>query len=486
MSPEVAEYENAVKHSNILNLSQLLKSNDPPLESDVPFIRAVIWDGQTEVDALNKQIHDLQATLAGLVQRRDMAAENVRQHRAIISPVRCLRPELLCDIFALSLNDKRQPPWHFGHICQSWRRTAVSYPPLWCSIATLSLKDTTSTQTQLLRSATAPLNISCGKEKPIDAWFDLVFAHSRRWRTLHIHDLTPNVGGLDLFEPVRGRLDQLQELTITCCYGKVSDVFAIAPNLRRVVLTDTQFTNASPHMSIPWEQITHYRGTCAPETQTEILKAAQNLLFCEISLLYDTDSAVSATPTILPHLRGLSLAGPSFLTELATPVLETLVLHYDALSPLPSFIQRSSCTLNKLVVKECDMGSELISVLRDLPALAYLLLERSKYGYSPQEFFQAMTFTGTTSILCPNLTTMVYGHWDFRSLLQDGFLTMARSRFQSSPKGASRLGSLRLYHTFDRLPPADLSAQIAMLCAEGFDAAFLDYQDATSLWGLLV
>ncbi|KAJ7750358.1 hypothetical protein B0H16DRAFT_1724755 [Mycena metata] len=469
MSPEVAGYENAVKHSNVLNLSQLLTSNDPPLDSDVPFIRAVIWDGQMQVDALNKQIHDLEATLAGLVQSRDMAAENVRQHRAIISPVRCLPPELLCDIFALSLNDK-----------------PVSYPPLWCSIATLSLKDTTSTQTQLLRSATAPLNISCGKEKPIDAWFDLVFAHSRRWRTLHIHDLTPNVGGLDLFEPVRGRLDQLQELTITCCYGKVSDVFAVAPNLRRVVLTDTQFTNASPHMSIPWEQITHYRGTCAPETQTEILKAAQNLLFCEISLLYDTDSAVSATPTILPHLRGLSLAGASFLTELATPVLETLVLHYDALSPLPSFIQRSSCTLNKLVLKGCEFGPKLIPVLRDLPALVYLLVERSRYGYSPQEFFQAMTFTGATSILCPNLTTMVYGHWDFRSLLQDGFLTMARSRFQSSPNGASRLGSLRLYHTFDRLPPADLSAQIAMVCAEGFDVAFLDYQDATSLWGLLV
>ncbi|KAJ7629700.1 hypothetical protein DFH06DRAFT_1005704, partial [Mycena polygramma] len=126
-------------------LSDLLQSNVAPLESDIPFIRNIVSGGQDRVDAFDAQIDSLQATLAQLIRRRAETAEYVRQHRAVISPVRRVPPELLCEIFALawlSEDDENtntaRVPWHFGHICRSWRDMAVSYPPLWCSISTSS------------------------------------------------------------------------------------------------------------------------------------------------------------------------------------------------------------------------------------------------------------------------------------------------------------------------------------------------------------
>ncbi|KAJ7044962.1 hypothetical protein C8F04DRAFT_1067178, partial [Mycena alexandri] len=400
MSLEVlSERESSATQSSVnlnrsLDFSHLITSNNLPLDSDIPFIRAIVRDGEIQVDALNEQIHDL-------VQRRDRAAEHVRQHRAIISPVRRLPPELLCEIFELSFNDKG-PPWHLGHICRSWRHTALSHPPLWSSIAisTSSLENMTSIQTQLLRSANAPLDIYWWND-PIDhdahsSWSDLVLPYSRRWRTLHVHNYGSRVGGLDWLRPVKGRLDQLKELITTRCYVTEMqdvDVFATAPNLRRAILSEADFTYGSPPISITWGQITHYRGVYTPERQMEILSAAQDLLFCELGFVFATDVPFdsSTTPIILPRLRGLSLEMIFLLSQFTTPVLETLILHDGGslyLSVLPPFIQRSSCTLNKLVLKQCAIGPELIPVLRDLPALVYLLLEHTS-GSIPKELFKA-------------------------------------------------------------------------------------------------
>ncbi|KAJ7044960.1 hypothetical protein C8F04DRAFT_520116 [Mycena alexandri] len=399
MSLEVlSERESSATQSSVnlnrsLDFSHLITSNNLPLDSDIPFIRAIVRDGEIQVDALNEQIHDL-------VQRRDRAAEHVRKHRAIISPVRRLPPELLSEIFVLSFDDKG-PPWHVGHICRSWRHTALSYPPLWSSIAispTSSLENITGIQAQLLRSANAPLDIYWGNDDPIDpddaysSWSDLILPYSRRWRTLHVHNYGSHVGGLDWLRPVKGRLDQLKELIMTRCYVADMpdvDVFATAPKLRRAILSEADSSYRSPPVSIPWGQITHYRGEYAPDRQIEILSAAQDLLFCELGF-FDIGVALdSFAPIILPRLRGLSLTMAFFLPQLTTPVLETLVIHYVDevyLTALPSFIQRSSCTLNKLVLKQCTIDPVLIAILRDLPALVYLLLER-QYGSSSEEIF---------------------------------------------------------------------------------------------------
>jgi hypothetical protein len=79
-------------------VSALLMNNNVPLESQIPLIRDIISDGQTEFD-------ELEAILAQLIPRRNEVAERVRQHRAVLSAVRHVPPELIGDIFALTLSD---------------------------------------------------------------------------------------------------------------------------------------------------------------------------------------------------------------------------------------------------------------------------------------------------------------------------------------------------------------------------------------------
>ncbi|KAJ7087071.1 hypothetical protein C8R44DRAFT_564826, partial [Mycena epipterygia] len=112
-----------------------LTSNDVPLDSDVPYFQRIITKELDLIDVLDLQINNLQAALAQLIQSRDAAAESARQHQAIISSVRRVSPELICEIFALTLSTTgpraKVPPWHLGQICRSWRKSAISYPILW-------------------------------------------------------------------------------------------------------------------------------------------------------------------------------------------------------------------------------------------------------------------------------------------------------------------------------------------------------------------
>ncbi|KAJ7090124.1 hypothetical protein C8R44DRAFT_557307, partial [Mycena epipterygia] len=112
-----------------------LTSNDVPPDSALPNIHRVIKNELHRIDVLDTQIDDLRAALAHLVQSRHAAAESARKHRAIISSVRRLPPELICEIFALSTTERRsggkERPWRLGHICRSWRQSAISYPLLW-------------------------------------------------------------------------------------------------------------------------------------------------------------------------------------------------------------------------------------------------------------------------------------------------------------------------------------------------------------------
>ncbi|KAJ7131385.1 hypothetical protein C8R44DRAFT_557252, partial [Mycena epipterygia] len=116
-----------------------LESNNPPLESEIPDIRQIISDNQARVDALNVQIDALRIAMERLLLERDEREECVRKHTAVMSPIRRVPPEVLSQIFALTLPHTRRfddkpihgPPWRLGHICRSWRRWALADPFLW-------------------------------------------------------------------------------------------------------------------------------------------------------------------------------------------------------------------------------------------------------------------------------------------------------------------------------------------------------------------
>ncbi|KAJ6609805.1 hypothetical protein B0H10DRAFT_1735354, partial [Mycena sp. CBHHK59/15] len=120
-----------------------LVSNDPPPESQISPIREVIRNGPAQVNLLNCQISAVQATVARLVDQCDRVKQRIRQHTSILSPIRRLPPEILCEIFALMLPFNTahvsgqlvgKSPWYLGHISRPWRAVATAHEPLWSFI----------------------------------------------------------------------------------------------------------------------------------------------------------------------------------------------------------------------------------------------------------------------------------------------------------------------------------------------------------------
>jgi hypothetical protein len=489
-----------------MDLDRLLSSNDTPLDSELPVIRAIVSEGEDRVDALDEQIRALNATLAQLARMRNDTEAHVHQHRAIMSSVRRVPAELICEIFALTLSNAEsddttgiKPPWYFGHICRSWRRSALAYPPLWNSI-TIPSSITGSflpiLETQLLRSANAPLDIYWPDiQSDVDPrLLDLVLPHSPRWRTLCIYvDHPSSTRVLQWLHPINGRLDRLEKLEVINGGSTViPDIFSIAPSLRKVIVTDCELGTFSASIAIPWGQITHYRGTYSQERQLQILKAAPNLLECAISLQLFYEFDPHTQPVILPHTRRLYVEQSGFLNHLTAPLLKELAVLYAPVRVLLTFVHRSFCTLTKLAVMRCPITPDIIPILRSLPTLTYLLLENrdddlmENPDYEIAEevtIFDAMSISCAPTDLCPNLTTFVYGYHDSTELPQDSFFAMIGTRFRGNPDHPTRLSCLRIFgpEYLCQAPPEDMVARMTMLWDEGLDAAFLDSHDTDLL-----
>ncbi|KAJ7128744.1 hypothetical protein C8R43DRAFT_850829, partial [Mycena crocata] len=108
-----------------------LNSNDVPLDSEIPSICSLLSKEEHRVEALDARIVNMRAALKVLTQRRNEAAESLRQHLAILSPIRRMPPELICEIFAWLTAQYEGALWNLGSVCRPWRHSALSYPQLW-------------------------------------------------------------------------------------------------------------------------------------------------------------------------------------------------------------------------------------------------------------------------------------------------------------------------------------------------------------------
>ncbi|KAJ6492553.1 hypothetical protein C8R47DRAFT_1070589 [Mycena vitilis] len=492
------------------SLTCLLESNEIPLEPDLPFLRDLVSNAQDRLDAFNAQIDSLHATLAQLTRRRDETAEYVRQHRAVISPLRRMPPELLCEIFELAWRNEDDedrtrtavpPPWYLGHISRSWRDAAVPYAPLWCSISItfIDIDDhpLPMLETQLARSGNAPLNIfwRCG-EYYHPLFLEQVVAQCGRWRALYLTVRDPD--GEELEEcyddtllawllPTAGRLAQLQKLDLVSDPDvPVPDVFLAAPALRDVVLDGQDF---GEFPLLPWTQITRYRGTAHMDSHLDILKIVAPLLVeCTIALDEGDNREVEAI--LLPRLRLLCVHSFVPLDCVETPSLHTLSSFvYQDPTHLLSFLQRSSCTstLTKLVlmISHCyETSSDFVALFQGLPALTYLFAADPVF----RRRLKAPMFGALTE--CPSLTSFLYGYDPTRypddndeDFAWDDFFSMGRSLIQ--PTRPCRLECLRLVHTDQSPAPlrASIETRLQTLREQGLDARFMSSSEFEDLKG---
>ncbi|KAJ7746017.1 hypothetical protein B0H16DRAFT_967417 [Mycena metata] len=343
------------------HLERFLSSNDAPPESEMPLICEIISIAQDEVDTLDARIEELQATLARLTRTRDAAAEHPGRHRAIVSPVRRVPPELLCEIFALVWATRMQdeqvqkPPWYLGQICRAWRRHALAYPYIWNTViipASQSPELLPAIETQLVRSAHAPLDlvfrdVQRDVEPPL---LDVVLPLCGRWRSLSLQfNRSSPRGALKWLRRPKFHPDALERLELARAYGiEIADAFVVAPRLYQVLLTDWQFHDTSaPTLAVPWQQITHYRGTGGWSQQLALLDTIPNLVEGAMGLIYDDSGDTPSDPRVMPHIRRLRLERAQILTQITASSLEDLYI-VSVWQAIPSivlpFVQRSACS----------------------------------------------------------------------------------------------------------------------------------------------
>ncbi|KAJ7731719.1 hypothetical protein B0H14DRAFT_2639994 [Mycena olivaceomarginata] len=306
-------------------------------------------------------------------------------------------------------------PWRFTHVCRKWRDAARGCAGLWSCIRIDSWavnRNTTfsgcyplaALETQLELSSGVPLDVGFftrypNLELPEIPLFEALVLHSNRWERLRIYP-----GTFSALSGIKGQLALLHRSEIPSGFSewpdKIAGVFAVAPRLREVVLSDENFDNYSPDISLPWHQLTRVHAKFDSEFVLTNLLKARDLVDCAIYVNGPLQPSSPDTVMAFPHLRQLFVVDTWFLQSFDAPNLECLRVHYD-FDSVPSFLRRSRCQLQTLKLRCCCKAyAPLLAVLQTRP---HPIASRNHIR-SESMFFAATAVTGANS-LCPKLSS---------------------------------------------------------------------------------
>jgi hypothetical protein len=158
--------------------SNVLGTNYAPTEVELINIKSLCSRKLDEIQDIDQQIDTVQKTLDELQGRRRKLQDFVNSHRALMSPIKRLFPEILQLIFKFCLPSTNTPmhsqeaPMLLGRICSGWRALAYSTPVIWSRVhivapprsSPLTLLRLEALRDWLDRSGSAPLSISIDAE----------------------------------------------------------------------------------------------------------------------------------------------------------------------------------------------------------------------------------------------------------------------------------------------------------------------------------
>ncbi|KAJ7059677.1 hypothetical protein C8F01DRAFT_1254593 [Mycena amicta] len=430
-------------------------------------------------------------------------------------PVHRLPPELLCAIFYLAATATLSStawrmgfwvdvPWWLGHICASWRATALSYSHLWTTISVHAKANLTALQEQLKRTKSASLLVRFAATRGYisqlpDDVLALILATSPRWVALQLSDMDALAfcsADIVWMNRLEGSLLSLERLEIfrTGFETFPPSLFSSAPLLRRVLLMEASKNDGSSSVELPWSQITHYRAANHLFAHLRVLRlAAQNLVECVLGTWRERP-IIQKDDIQLPRLHCLRLVleNTELLQRIIAPSLHVLALWCEtrdkepiwnaALDKVMPFVRRSQCTLTKLALFDCRASSaSVIDLLRELPTLEAVLLETGQQDR--QALFYPLTLpraenclnpTSNSDILLPKLRWFVYGYHG--SLAAPQVFTMVRSRAIAG-QDCTPITFFRLYETSDwevTFPASEsVTINLGRLRQVGVDAAWI-------------
>ncbi|KAF8216809.1 hypothetical protein K438DRAFT_1925837 [Mycena galopus ATCC 62051] len=435
----------------------ILKTNDPPLESHIPVLREFVSEGRARVTALDAKIALLTFSLELLREEKHELDAKISMHEAAISLLRRMPTEIMTHIFTFTLPPHQlsaSAPWTIGAVCARWRAIVVSQPCFWTHIRYEtdhpgSCTDRLKFETQLRRSGQSLLNVEFTVNQRLQLSIDeacilqLISAHAGRWETVSLSGPDEIYSHLRIQE----QLANLRKLTLEIVHeddDTLLDIFHDAPQLQTVSFNrDTWEYPAA--IVLPWSQLLRYGGNNTWDGHLHALSGASNLVDCSPEIQGTSSSTqILPTPVVLPRLRRLSLSDSQFLGCLETPALLELYSDRNAL-PMLSFLRQQTCKLQKLVLWESSepfAPADLTRIVEAVPTITHLALLFSL----PVEFSQALRSCLTMVPGLEHFSTFLDNHSDLEGVqdaveeVQDYAMEAIESRWLGG-----RLKTAKLY-----------------------------------------
>ncbi|KAF9478377.1 hypothetical protein BDN70DRAFT_933470 [Pholiota conissans] len=226
-----------------VSIRSLLNSNEPPSDDEATVIQAAVASAvvdKQQLEALLSEKEDNDASRQWIDSTKDRINDIdkfIYGHRAILSPIRRIPPEVLQEMFEFyvcSFNNvfdhlnihirASHLPWELSHVCRLWRMSALGLPTLWNYFPTVEYPVSPRRQERqvgllmelLRRSKQAPLfiHIYAPHFNVIQEYcpaFYLLLENSSRWGSLSLHS---NFLTIAMIRKAQDRLPFLRRLTL--------------------------------------------------------------------------------------------------------------------------------------------------------------------------------------------------------------------------------------------------------------------------------
>ncbi|PBK65067.1 hypothetical protein ARMSODRAFT_961375 [Armillaria solidipes] len=417
----------------------LLSTNHPPsftqsaqLKASMERFNATLPELQGELDTLRKAVTSLEAQMSHLLSLK-------RECETILSPIRRLPPETLMEIlrctrtmdvrysdtrrhihgFGFNVFVAERGPWYLGHVCSSWRDTVENLcPELW-STMTVELPLIKGTYSRVMKRNMVALLERVLKrtrghqldfffkyrsfglsqdDKVMDRCFDLMLAHSSRWRRVELV-LSPPL--LSRMSVIYGKVDCLEEIYL-CCSGDPNqenvNAFAIAPRLKFLHLEGmhqkAEISFSTTNLVSFFDGSPFFGHDLTPRYLHDIASAPNLLSF---SWHHHSHIPVSSPPyyplVTHPTLKELSASSGKLLRSLRLPALTQMALRSghqvfdrvpvkcppDALLELHDLLVRSQCSLTILSLVDAGINEHLLAIIALCPHLRNLSIEFNEW-----------------------------------------------------------------------------------------------------------
>ncbi|KAJ7862993.1 hypothetical protein B0H13DRAFT_2204066 [Mycena leptocephala] len=379
----------------------LLSTNEPPQDSEVPFLRSVISTAAARLTLLDEDIAKLRDRLEQLEQKRAMLSSFHTENNAILSTLRRMPPEVLSEIFLWTLPLARNAPhrvelrvtdapWVLTHICRRWRSISILNPLLWSLVAISYQPDVNPAssyplpmvETQITRAQTLKIHFygcEASDSRPQIELFSALAKHSSRWEEL---SLGLTVALVHVLPTLRDCVPFLRRLWIEwesedSQAGLESvDCFQVAPSLVDAsVFNEDRFIP----VSLPIHNLTRYHLNCPWRTHAGILELAKNLVVAYIAVSFDEEPWPPSSETIeLGSLLRLFVSHAEVLDNLRTPHLEEIAVAFlpgeapSLPTHLSSLIIRSLCPLRRLCLAGGPAPGPTAEILSKIPSIVDL------------------------------------------------------------------------------------------------------------------